>query len=155
MNNAIVKARLESIARNNGGVLRPFDVVQDARQPDSPLHELFEWDVEEAAQEHWMHTARRIIASVKVNITTETIVLKAPAYVRDPRLHGREQGYLETIKLRTEHEIAKEVLAGEVQNVISALRRARNVAAALDMESEIDRLMEEFLDMRMRLKDAA
>ncbi len=155
MNNAIVKARLESIARNNGGVLRPFDVVQDARQPDSPLHELFEWDVEEAAQEHWMHTARRIIASVKVNITTETIVLKAPAYVRDPRLHGREQGYLETIKLRTEHEIAKEVLAGEVQNVISALRRARNVAAAVDMESEIDRLMEEFLDMRMRLKDAA
>lgn len=155
MNNTIVKARLESIARNNGGVLRPFDVVQDARQPDSPLHELFEWDVEEAAQEHWMHTARRIIASVKVNITTETIVLKAPAYVRDPRLHGREQGYLETIKLRTEHEIAKEVLAGEVQNVISALRRARNVAAAVDMESEIDRLMEEFLDMRMRLKDAA
>ena len=155
MNNAIVKARLEAIARNNGGVLRPFDVVQDARQPDSPLHELFEWDVEEAAQEHWMHTARRIIASVKVNITTETIVLKAPAYVRDPRLHGREQGYLETIKLRTEHEIAKEVLAGEVQNVISALRRARNVAAAVDMESEIDRLMEEFLDMRMRLKDAA
>jgi len=155
MNNAIVKARLESIARNNGGVLRPLDVVQDARQPDSPLHELFEWDVEEAAQEHWMHTARRIIASVKVNITTETIVLKAPAYVRDPRLHGREQGYLETIKLRTEHEIAKEVLAGEVQNVISALRRARNVAAAVDMESEIDRLMEEFLDMRMRLKDAA
>jgi len=155
MNNAIVKARLEAIARINGGVLRPFDVVQDARQPDSPLHELFEWDVEEAAQEHWMHTARRIIASVKVNITTETIVLKAPAYVRDPRLHGREQGYLETIKLRTEHEIAKEVLAGEVQSVISALRRARNVAAALDMESEIDRLMEEFLDMRMRLKDAA
>lgn len=155
MNNAIVKARLEAIARINGGVLRPFDVVQDARQPDSPLHELFEWDVEEAAQEHWMHTARRIIASVKVNITTETIVLKAPAYVRDPRLHGREQGYLETIKLRTEHEIAKEVLAGEVQNIISALRRARNVAAALDMESEIDRLMEEFLDMRMRLKDAA
>jgi hypothetical protein len=39
--------------------------------------------------------------------------------------------------------------------VISALRRARNVAAALNMESEIDRLMEEFLDMRMRLKDAA
>jgi len=25
----------------------------------------------------------------------------------------------------------------------------------LDMESEIDRLMEEFLDMRMRLKEAA
>jgi len=155
MNNTIVKARLEAIARNNGGVLRPLDVVQDARQPDSPLHELFEWDVEEAAQEQWMNTARRIIASVKVNITTETIVLKAPAYVRDPRLHGREQGYLETIKLRTEQEVAKEVLAGEVQNVISALRRARSVAAAVDMESEIDRLMEEFLDMRMRLKDAA
>ena len=155
MNNSIVKARLEEIARNNGGVLRPSDVVEDARQPDSPLHELFNWDTDEAAYEHWMHTARKIIATVKVNITTDTIVLKAPAYVRDPRLHGREQGYLETIKLRTEHEIAKEVLAGEVQNVISALRRARNVAAALDMESEIDRLMEEFLDMRMRLKEAA
>jgi len=155
MNNSIVKQRLEDIARANGGVLRPFDVVQDARQPDSPLHQLFNWDIEQAAQEHWMNTARKIIATVKVNITTDTIVLRAPAYVRDPRLHGKEQGYLETIKLRTEHEIAKEVLASEVQNVISALRRARNVAAAVDMEFEIDRLMEEFLDMRMRLKEAA
>lgn len=155
MNNAIVKQRLEQIAALNGGVLRPSDVVEDARQPDSPLHELFKWDVDEAAYEHWMHTARRIIASVKVNITTETIVLRAPAYVRDPRLHGSEQGYRETVSLRTERDVAMDVLSAEVQNVISALRRARNVAAALEMDQDIDRLMEEFLDMRMKLKDAA
>jgi len=155
MINDIVKKRLEFIARTNGGVLRPVDVVEDAKDPDSPLHELFNWDVEEAALEHWIHTARTIIARVKINITTETIVLKAPAYVRDPTLHGREQGYRETVSLRTDKDMAREVIAGEVQNVISALRRARNVAAALEMETEIDRLMEEFLDMRMRLKEAA
>lgn len=155
MINDIVKKRLEFIARTNGGILRPVDVVEDAKDPDSPLHELFNWDVEEAAFEHWIHTARTIIARVKINITTETIVLKAPAYVRDPTLHGREQGYRETVSLRTDKDMAREVIAGEVQNVISALRRARNVAAALEMETEIDRLMEEFLDMRMRLKEAA
>jgi hypothetical protein len=155
MNNAIIKQRLEQIAALGGGILRPSDVVEDARREDSPLHQLFNWDVEEAAYEHWMATARKIIASVKVNITTETIVLRAPAYVRDPSLHGRDQGYRETVSLRTDTDMAMDVLSSEVQNVISALRRARNVAAALEMEDQIDRLMEEFLEMRMKLKNAA
>ena len=155
MNTDIVKERLEQIARVHGGVLRPADVVEDAKEPGSPLHELFKWDVQEAAYEHWLHTARKIIASVKINITTETLVIKAPAYVRDPRLPGRDQGYLPTAAVKSEKDLARQVLSVEVQSIISALRRARNVATVLEMESEIDEMMEEFLDMRMRLKEAA
>lgn len=155
MNNTIVKARLEEIARLHGGVLRPSDVVEDARDPSSPLHELFQWDTNEAAYEHWLNTARKIIASVKVNITTETIALKAPAYVRDPTLHGREQGYRSVASVRSDRDVAVEVLTAEVHNILSALRRARNVATALNMDNELNELMDQFMDMQIRLKNAA
>jgi hypothetical protein len=155
MNNTIVKERLEQIARVHGGVLRPSDVVEDARDPSSPLHELFEWNVDDAAYEFWLQTARKIIASVKVNIVTETIALKAPAYVRDPRMHGREQGYIATVSVKTDRDVALEVLSAEVNNILSALRRARNVATALDMDDELNALMDQFMDMQIRLKQAA
>lgn len=155
MNNTIVKERLEQIARVHGGVLRPSDVVEDARDPSSPLHELFEWNVDDAAYEFWLHTARKIIASVKVNIVTETIALKAPAYVRDPRIHGGEQGYIATASVKTDRDVALEVLSAEVNNILSALRRARNVATALDMDDELNALMDQFMDMQIRLKQAA
>ena len=155
MNNTIVKERLEQIARVHGGVLRPSDVVEDARDPSSPLHELFEWNVDDAAYEFWLQTARKIIASVKVNIVTETIALKAPAYVRDPRMHGREQGYIATASVKTDRDVALEVLSAEVTNILSALRRARNVATALDMDDELNALMDQFMDMQIRLKQAA
>jgi hypothetical protein len=155
MNNAIVKERLEHIAEVHGGVLRPRDVVEDARDPSSPLHAHFKWDVAEAAYEHWLDTARTLIASVKVNIITQTIALRAPAYVRDPTLPGREQGYRPTASVRNDRDLALEVLSAEVHNILSALRRAKNVATALNMDTELNDLMDQFMDMQIRLKNAA
>src|SRR5262245_45008054 len=48
------------------GGLTAKRVVEEARPPDAPLHDLFEWDVVKAAQAHWENQARMVIRSVEV-----------------------------------------------------------------------------------------
>lgn len=49
---------LKRIAAENGGILRPRDIVDEARVPDSPLHRCFEWDDSVAAEQYRLWQAR-------------------------------------------------------------------------------------------------
>ena len=51
---------LTDIKRRNGLIL-PEDVVEVARDPDSPLHGSFTWDDTKAAQEHRLWQARALL----------------------------------------------------------------------------------------------
>jgi hypothetical protein len=46
--------------------LTPALVLAEARDPDSPLHPLFEWNNDEAAERWRLHQARELIRSVRV-----------------------------------------------------------------------------------------
>lgn len=46
--------------------ITPRELVESAKNPTSPLHQYFDWDVESAAYKHWLSTARQIMASVMV-----------------------------------------------------------------------------------------
>lgn len=48
--------------------LTPEDVVQEAANAESPLHELFEWDDAEAAAEHRRSQARSILNGLRVTV---------------------------------------------------------------------------------------
>ena len=50
--------------------LNLHEVVKAAKDPANPLHRYFTWDVQKAAQQHWLEQARRLIRSVRVEITT-------------------------------------------------------------------------------------
>ena len=57
-----IERELEAIQDSNDGVLRCKDVVAFAQaQPESALHSQFMWDVERAAQSHWLQQARSLI----------------------------------------------------------------------------------------------
>jgi len=53
--------RCEEIRAANGGDIDAAMVVEDAKRKRSPLHGGFQWDVNRAASEHWLHTARKIL----------------------------------------------------------------------------------------------
>jgi hypothetical protein len=54
--------RLDLIrARSNSGVLQAEDVLHDARDPASPLHECFTWDDSEAAEAYRLLQAKNVI----------------------------------------------------------------------------------------------
>ena len=61
------KNELELIRQENKGVLRPRDVVNFARDPNTALHTQFEWDDAKAAEQHRLQQARELI---RVVVTT-------------------------------------------------------------------------------------
>jgi len=138
---SLIRDRINEIAARNGGKIRPDDVVEDARDPDSPLHARFEWDVSKAANAHWLDTARELIRAVRVTITTDTTVVSSVAYVRDPSVGSDEQGYVSVTTLRSDEDLAREAIVYEFARANGALARAREVAAALNLRSEVDRLI--------------
>jgi hypothetical protein len=136
-----IRDRINEIAARSGGRIRPDDVVADARDPGSPLHDRFQWDVDKAAHAHWLDTARELIRAVRVTITTDTTVVSSVAYVRDPSLDADEQGYVSVTTLRSDEDLAREAIVYEFARAQGALTRAREIAAALNLRNEVDRLI--------------
>tara|TARA_Y100000310_G_scaffold271175_1_gene285547 strand:- start:8129 stop:8614 length:486 start_codon:yes stop_codon:yes gene_type:complete len=65
-------ARIEYIRKEAGtdGVT-PAMVVKDAKDPSSPLHDAFEWDVEVAAYHYQLHQARNLLNHVRYRRETK------------------------------------------------------------------------------------
>ena len=74
---------LKSIARRHNGVLRADDVVEFARNPESRLHNAFEWDDSKAAEQHRLHQARMLI-----RVTVEVIPYTDTDFRAFVSLHG-------------------------------------------------------------------
>lgn len=51
---------------DKNGILEPKSVVENARNPNSPLHRNFEWDDTEAANQYRLVQARRIIGAFEI-----------------------------------------------------------------------------------------
>ena len=148
-----VRLRLAEIEAENGGRLTPDAVVADAKDPSSPLHPYFEWDVKKAAAAHWIEQARALISSVHVVVRTDTKSVRSVYYVRDPRADTHEQGYVSVKTLRTDADLAREALLSEFTCVAHALRRARELAVALGSASEVESLLQSVIGLRQRFSD--
>jgi len=73
---------LEELKEQNDGLLEPNVVWEAARDPESPIHEEFEWDVEKAAERHWRQRARNLMNHVAVVASyNETAGDGAPAFI--------------------------------------------------------------------------
>jgi len=60
------KEELEQIRKDNGGVLRPRDVVAFAKDPDTALNGRFEWDDGLAAERFRLWQARELIRVIVI-----------------------------------------------------------------------------------------
>jgi len=138
---------------NQLGVLTPELVVEDAKRKDSPLHEMFEWDVNKAAYAHWENVARQLIRSVQVNIVHESKVLRAPFFVRDSSLPTNQQGYASIDRVRMDAEMARDTVADECARAAAAFRRASAVAAAVGVDQDVRDLLDQTLMLGGRVKE--
>lgn len=149
-----VQDRLQALYDQHGK-LTPDLVVEDAKNPDSILHGQFNWDVDHAAHEHWKEVARDLIRSVRLIVTTETTSVSCVAYVRDPNSPADEQGYLQVNRVRTDADVAREVLVEEFSRAASALARARELAAVFGMQNDVEELIEGVHSARRRVPQEA
>lgn len=68
----IVRAELERIAGNADLIgLTTEAVVEAARDPSSPLHGYFTWNIQDAAHKQWLAEARKLIQSVRYVIVSQ------------------------------------------------------------------------------------
>jgi len=150
-NQAAIIQRLRELETEDGR-LTPEAVIEDARQPNSPLHGEFEWDLSAAAYQHWLYTARRLI-SMTIRVVSPEGPIRVPLYVRDPAVPNTEQGYRATMRVRDEKALAREVVADELSRVIAAINRARHVAGALGMLGDFEVMLEYATRARQRITE--
>lgn len=136
-----VRKRIIALADKNGGRIEPDQVIEDAQNPKSPLHGEFDWDVEKAAWEHWRDVARGLIRSVQVERVVHNRTVTSIAYVRDPQKASGEQGYVALDTIKGTERLAHAALIAEFDRASSALERALAVAAALELEKDVESLL--------------
>lgn len=150
---AAIRQRLAELEKKGRGRLTPQAVVEDARNPKSPLHDQFNWDTAKAAYEHWLDRARAIIVSVEYVYKTHKTTVKSVYYHRDPSAAGNEQGYVSVPTLRTDEDSSRAALVDAFRRVGDELRRARLLAIALDLDAEVETLLNGVMDLRRRIGD--
>ncbi len=79
----VAGAELERI-QNQRGVIEPRVVVEESRPEAAPLHPVFEWDDDKAAENYRTWQARSLIKSVRVIELRNGADVPVPVYVHVP-----------------------------------------------------------------------
>jgi hypothetical protein len=143
LSNDQLRDAFESVAKANGGRLTPAAALAAARKKDHPLHQCVPphfWDDKKSSEKYRLHWLRSKIRSVRLVITVHEKQLSTVFYTRDPSVQGRDQGYISVPKLRDDQELSRQALLNEFTRVAAALERAYGLAAALDLQSEIEEM---------------
>ena len=87
---------LARLKQELGRVPEAEDLVRVAKSSASPLHACFQWNVNKAAEAHWLDTARRLMGHLRVTFTGGGMI-ETPlrAYVRVREDDGTK-AYLES-----------------------------------------------------------
>lgn len=145
-------ARLASLADRDGRLL-PSAVLADARLESSPLHNLYTWNRNRAAQFYYEVRTREIIASVRIAVTTTNSIIRAPMYLKDTSVEG--EGYRSVIALRDDPVNARASLVYTLEIAAGHVRRAYDVAQPLGLAGEVDAILEQLTGLTRRLRDVA
>lgn len=151
----VIHETLIALGDKNGGRLTPELVVDAAKDKKSPLHSQFEWDDKKAGHQYRIEQARTLIRSVQVVITVDSRRVSSVYYVRDPAAESNVQGYISIPQLRTDSELARDAIVSEFARAASALDRAHRIAAALNLEGEVQELSERVRSLSERASGLA
>lgn len=99
------------------GLIKPEALVEQARDPNSPIHHLFEWNDSDAADKYRIHQARQYISHVRIRFVGEQ---RAPAYVnvRITMADGsHERGYAPLMHVMNNEELKQQALGRALQDL--------------------------------------
>lgn len=118
----------------NRGELTPDNTIETAKNPSNPLHNEFEWDDGEAAQEHRRSQARKLISSFTITETTRIteVQFTIPEFVRNPALNGSpEQGYVFALSLKSSRQQSREFVETQLGIAYTYVVKAKAFAEIL------------------------
>lgn len=116
MKNPLIIQELNKVASLNGGILRPEDVVSEARNNQSPLHDYFDWNNTSAAHAYRLEQARRLI---RVTVTvlpntnsTERVWVNLKSERKD-----EDGGYRTLVSVLSHKELRSQLLNQAVEDM--------------------------------------
>lgn len=134
---------LEFVRSQHGGVLRPEDVVEFARNERTALHADFEWDDTEAAQQHRLWQARKVIRLTVTVIPSPAGDQTVPMYVSlVPDRQRPGGGYRPLAEVMTAEDMREQLLRqalGELKTVrrkYEQIRELRPIFKAIEKVEE-------------------
>lgn len=138
----VIGEHLEELATASGSVT-PVTIVEDARNPASPLHENFDWDDTTAAGSWREHTARNLIGSlVVVKVNEKQVAGTVRAFV-SVRVGNQPGTYQPIVNVMEDAELRKQLMERARQE----LHQWRNRYADLQEFSKVFRAVDELLPM--------
>lgn len=129
----VAAAELQRIELAEGG-LTPRAVVDASRPEDAPLHDMFEWDNERAADSWRLDQARKAISSLRLVVRENAPPVPAFASVRvseiDGALHETEGSghepkptFVNIVSVDSNADLRLSFLWGELRNIEGCLAR--------------------------------
>jgi len=135
---------LEEIRKANGGILRPKDVVDAARDPNHILHPYFEWDDTKAAELYRLEQARSLIRRVEIEVKIEDrkpVKVRAYVSLQDDRQKG--DSYRATVEVLSQEELREKLLEEARREMEAFIKKYRT----LDELAGVIQAMEEALQL--------
>jgi ADP-dependent phosphofructokinase/glucokinase len=108
----VVASELKRIVERDG-VLTPKNVVDEARDTNSPIHDLFDWNDETAGEKYRIWQARQLIVTVKVEFNDKQV----DAYYNIRAEVVPQQGYYSLDQVISDEAIYQDVLAQAIKEL--------------------------------------
>lgn len=132
---------IEMLEKRDGSITGQ-SFLDESRPEESPTHNCFEWDDDEAAEKYRLMQARWVINAIQVKIEREDgVELKSPAFVNVEKRRYGETAVYQTVSVAMNNQEQKKVV---LTNAIAELKAFQKKYATLeelsDIFAEIDKL---------------
>lgn len=107
--------RLKEMAKENGDLLKPEDVLEEARNPKSPLHIRFEWDDTEAAEKYRMIQARAMVSICVEVAPGSNVPRKVFVSLKSDRANGG--GYRTAVSVLSSGALQRQLLEDALEQM--------------------------------------
>lgn len=125
---------LEEIAKRHNGILRPVDVVNEARSEKHPLHNAFEWDDTVAAEAYRIEQAKELIRVQVVVIGNNPTPVRAFINLRCHR--GTDNGgYRVMANVLNDREMLEELKNDAAQELMAFEQKYSRIKELADVFS--------------------
>lgn len=107
------------------GFSRPEELVADARRKQSPLHRLFEWDDDAAAEQYRLSQARHVLGSIRiVYAKAEGKEHKVRAFTFLPS----QKGYVSRARILSDDDLRREAYQVALRDLNAFIKRFEEYA---------------------------
>lgn len=136
---ATVADELLIISKEHGGILRPVDVVEYAKNPDTALHSKFTWDDTVAAHEYRLWQARQVIRVSVHYLKAAKRNTKVFVSLKTDR-HQAGGGYRTTVNVMKSPELRDQLLNEALEELERIKDKYQHLSELASVFAELDRV---------------